>query len=504
MSNYRDSGSGYRSQHMLETDLTSDENADLNRVAVPLCSTAPPPHSAAQLTEPFSYSPHLGSVSYSVSHTDQPLPTATNTFSDKETSIPAGVVHENACSGVLGSIKPQMPSQKRKACNSILKKLDLGGVGDLTPRKLKLYNTLKTNNSALHKLRKSYRTKELKEICRLVGSPLIQSLSASLNAETSRFLPSVVRNRSKGRSWSCKEKVLCLSTLKRNPKSYTFLQSLFSLPSKQTLRSVLNTVCFQTGINTHVFNTLRETVQTMPDKDHVCCLMFDEMSIRENLCFNQKLGCIEGFEDLGSQGRTSNIANRAQVFMLRGLCQKWKQPVAYYLTHGSTSGEMLVHFLKEVLDACQNSGLVVVATVCNMGANNVKALKLLGVSAKQPFFTFKSQEIAAVFDPPHLLKYTRDLFRTHDVVNVGFEAVVNGERLPCIAKWEDLLKIYEFDKKNLFPVLRNVTDSHLHPDAQTARKVSFAAQVMCSSAAALIDTLVTAGKEYGTAKYNHA
>ena len=321
MSNYRDSGSAYCSQHMLETDLISDENADLNRLAVCLCSSAPLPHSTAQLSEPFSCTPRLGSVSSSGFHTNQPLPTATNKFSDKETSIPIGVVHENACSGELGRIKPQ--TAKYKVCHSVLKKLDLDAVGDLTPRKLKLYNTLQTNNTSLHKLKKKYRTKELKEICRLVGSPLIQSLSASLNAETSRFLSSVFRNRPKGRWWSCKEKVLCLSTLKRNPKSYTFLQSLFSLPSKQTLQSILNTVCFQTGINTHVFNTLRDTVQTMPDKDHVCCLMFDKKSIRENLCFNQKLVCIEGFEDLGSQGRTSNIANRAPVFMLHGLCQKW-------------------------------------------------------------------------------------------------------------------------------------------------------------------------------------
>jgi len=504
MSSYSDSGSAYCSQHMSETDLTSDENADLNSVALRLCSSALPPHSTAQLSEPFSCTPHVGSVSSSGFHTNQPLPTATNKFSDKETSFPVSVVHENACGGELGSIKPQMSSQKCKAYHSVIKKLDLGGVGDLTPRKLKLYNSLQTNDTALHELREKYRTKELKEICRLVGSPLIQSLSASLNAETSRFLPSVVRNRPKGRWWSCKEKALCLSTLKRNPKSYSFLQSLFSLPCKQTLQSMLNTVCFQTGINTHVFNTLRKTVQTMPDEDHVCCLMFDEMSIRENLCFNQVLGCIEGYEDLGSQGRTSNIANRALVFMLRGLRQKWKQPVAYYLTHGSTSGEMLVHFLKEVLGACQNSGLVVVATVCNMGANNVEALKLLGVSAKQPFFKFQSQEIAAVFDPPHLLKYTRDLFRTHDVVNVGFEVVVNGERLPGIAKWEDLLKIYESDKKGLIRVLFKMTDSHLHPDAQTARKVSVAAQVMCRTAAALIVMKESFGKEYGTAKYNPA
>jgi len=76
------------------------------------------------------------------------------------------------------------------------------------------------------------------------------------------------------------------------------------------------------------------------------------MSIRENVRFNQKFNCIEGFEDLGSKGRTCNIGNHALLFMDRGLHRKWRQPVAYYLSRGSTKAEMLVQFLKEVLDAC--------------------------------------------------------------------------------------------------------------------------------------------------------
>jgi hypothetical protein len=82
--------------------------------------------------------------------------------------------------------------------------------------------------------------------------------------------------------------------------------------------------------------------------------------------------------------------------MLPGLRKKWKQPVAYYLIHGSTKREMLVNFLMEVLDACYNAGVEVVATVCYMGANSVKALKQLGVSEDTPFFRFQNQEIAAL------------------------------------------------------------------------------------------------------------
>jgi len=70
----------------------------------------------------------------------------------------------------------------------------------------------------------------------------------------------------------------------------------------------------------------------------MCCLMFDEMP----MC--RKSGCIQGFKDLGSRGRTSRFANHALVFMLHGLHKKWKESVAYYLIHRSIKGEMLVNF----------------------------------------------------------------------------------------------------------------------------------------------------------------
>jgi len=245
-----------------------------------------------------------------------------------------------------------------------------------------------------------------------------------------------------------------------------------------------------------VFSVLKDSVQTMSDKDRMCCLMFDEMPIRKHLHFNQKIDCIEGFEDLGRHGRTSNIANHALVFMLRGLCRRWKQPVAYYLTFRSAKGDLLVDFLMEVLDACHNAGLVVVATMCDMGANIVKALKQFDVSEKTPFFRFHHQEIAAVFDPPHLLKCARNLYLKHKVMNVGLGVVVNGEPLTGTAKWADVLKVYELDKQNvLYRQLCKVTDRHMKPFAQDATKVSLAAQVMSNTVAAAIDTHVTAGKE---------
>ena len=36
----------------------------------------------------------------------------------------------------------------------------------------------------------------------------------------------------------------------------------------------------------------------MSDKDRMCCLMFDEMSIREYFHFNQKIDCIKALRTL--------------------------------------------------------------------------------------------------------------------------------------------------------------------------------------------------------------
>jgi hypothetical protein len=71
---------------------------------------------------------------------------------------------------------------------------------------------------------------------------------------------------------------------------------------------------------------------------------------------------------------------------------------------------MLVNLLMEVLDASSNAGLEVVATLFDMRDNSVRALKHLGLSEKIPFIRFQNQEIAAIFDPPHLLTLPTTFF----------------------------------------------------------------------------------------------
>jgi hypothetical protein len=57
------------------------------------------------------------------------------------------------------------------------------------------------------------------------------------------------------------------------------------------------------------------------------------------------------------------LQNHALVFMLHGLCKRWKQPVGF-------TEALRVRCLL-FLDVCQNAGLEVVATMCDMDANSV-------------------------------------------------------------------------------------------------------------------------------------
>jgi len=113
----------------------------------------------------------------------------------------------------------------------------------------------------------------------------------------------------------------------------------------------------------------------MSDGDKVCCLVFDEMSIRENLHFNQKFGCVDESEDLGRRPDKHNCKSCPGVHALWST-QEVEATSSLPFDYGSTMGERLVNFLMDVLDACISAGLEVVATVCDMGANSIKALKL--------------------------------------------------------------------------------------------------------------------------------
>jgi hypothetical protein len=65
------------------------------------------------------------------------------------------------------------------------------------------------------------------------------------------------------------------------------------------------------------------------------------MYIKEFLEYSKDYDFIEGFQDLGSYGRSNKSANCVLVFMARGIYSKWKFPIAYFLTHSTINKKIL-------------------------------------------------------------------------------------------------------------------------------------------------------------------
>jgi hypothetical protein len=79
---------------------------------------------------------------------DMSLLAETSTSSKEDTSFPLGSADEIASGGELRSITLQSSSLERKALHSIIKELGLDRVAKLTTRKKKLYDRIRTRESA--------------------------------------------------------------------------------------------------------------------------------------------------------------------------------------------------------------------------------------------------------------------------------------------------------------------------------------------------------------------
>lgn len=232
--------------------------------------------------------------------------------------------------------------------------------------------------------------------------------------------------------------------------------------------------------------------------DRCCALLFDEIDIKQNVQYSEDADRVLGFEDYGDTVKNTmenKPANKALVFMLVGLSQKWKQPVAFYFSQNGCNSVMLKKCMFDVLNASQMyAGVDVVTTICDMGVSNVKCLKELGVTVTTPFFSYEGKKIYAMYDPPHLLKCTYSLFRKHNI----FLPVNIGDHQPAStleARFSDITKAYDIDIANplIFRTMHKIKITHLQPVMRYAMKVCVAAQIFSHTVAAYLYSLVSSG-----------
>lgn len=130
------------------------------------------------------------------------------------------------------------------------------------------------------------------------------------------------------------------------------------------------------GICNIITKYLRKKVNTLNKKDRYCVLMWDEMALMPHIQYDSKYDVITGFEDWGMR-RTNKFADHALVFMIRGLYSGWIMPVFFGYCENLTKTPQLMRCIKKVISVVHQTGLKIVATVCDRGTANVAAIKML-------------------------------------------------------------------------------------------------------------------------------
>lgn len=174
-----------------------------------------------------------------------------------------------------------------------------------------------------------------------------------------------------------------MSLYKQSGSSYKLLSKLFVLPSAKTLKCFLQRISLQSGNNKFIFEHLQQHIaQIKNEKDKLCVLMWDEMSLEANLQYDQLNDKIIGFEDWGHR-RTSLIADHVLVFMARGIVKSWKIPLYYGFCKSQTKSAQLLRCIKEIIKELTKAGLIIIATICDQGGPNMTCINNLLQNSKR-------------------------------------------------------------------------------------------------------------------------
>jgi len=111
---------------------------------------------------------------------------------------------------------------------------------------------------------------------------VVDCVSKYFTGDSLKFFISQLRLsacRPKGRRYSVDIKLLALSLHNFGARSYRFLSRIIALPSKTSLCLWLHSLSCEPGFTGEIFMALQHKLKAFSDRDKVCALMIDEMSL---------------------------------------------------------------------------------------------------------------------------------------------------------------------------------------------------------------------------------
>lgn len=252
------------------------------------------------------------------------------------------------------------------------------------------------------------------------------------------------------------------------------------------------------GFTTEAFQTLKLKADEEIKKGkrmHVN-LIFDEMSIRQHAQWNPNKLKFDGFIDMGlpaTDGKPLALAKDALVFLVSGVTEDFKIPVAYFLTNGLIAEEKAA-LLNEVLIRLADIKAVVVAITFDGLVSNLAMCKLMGADFGSDCAHIvdpvnKERKIYIILDPAHMLKLMRNCIGTRNLVDA------NGD----LVEWRYIQKLYETQKDLPYNLCTKLTKDHMQW-ASKKMSVRLAGETLSNSVADLMEFLSNESEDFKDAK----
>ena len=233
--------------------------------------------------------------------------------------------------------------------------------------------------------------------------------------------------------WSEDDILFGLKVKAISSKAYDFLRKLgYPIPSPTSLKEWTSHFSCRPGFLEPVFKVLAAKAVSMDASERDVVLMFDEMKVDDQICYDQPSDKFYG------------PCKQLQVIMIRSVTMKWKQ-IIFYAFDQKLTDELFHMTIKKLHEA----EFCVRCVVSDLGGGNRGLHNSLGVNVEKPWIwhpILKDQKIHFMADVPHLIK----LLRNH-LVDHGF-SLPGGHKINV----GHLLRIAEEDRGEI-KILPNVS-----------------------------------------------
>lgn len=233
----------------------------------------------------------------------------------------------------------------------------------------------------------------------------------------------------------------CIVFHTKSPAAYEHLKNngILPLPHRSTLQRLLSYAPCEFGFNSMALGAIKTRMNKWSRAMRYGSLIWDEMSLSQDVNFNSQQLRMDGFMDLGGEihldsSKQQLVADHALVFLFRPYRARWIQPIAVFATKGAASADVLHVLIMKAICMLEKHNARVVNVVSDGAQTNKSAYAKFGISGKlndvtncidHPLDDKEKQDpsdikpkIYFLYDVPHLFKTIRNHIFKHKEIQV--------------------------------------------------------------------------------------